>query len=338
MPISEKLMQGICRLGSYLVYGTTEEANWIYEKIQRPSSYGVVAMNLLYWKLRRTRVCGIVGLMVEPVFGCNLRCAYCPWTWIPSRLEGIRPRLMTWETFRTVVDVTPKSVETIQLCGMGEPTLHPQLCEMIEYIAKKGMRPSLFTNGTLLQGDLVSRLARTPLAVLNVSIEPDAETCRQFRGIDIEMLRENVAQFVAVKQPTTEVKVRMVAHPGNAERLGKFWEQWRGLAQDVKIGPVFNLDGARRDFACMEPWRGNLLVLTDGGVSPCAIDCFQDLIIGNVHSQSFSEIINGPPHRNLLARFLNGNLFERCATCADSKVAGIPTLTPKIRLRHRKSP
>jgi len=98
MPISEKLMRTSVPHGSRIVYGTPEEADWIYEKIQRPSSYWLAAMNLLNWKLRRPRVRGIVALMVEAVFDCNLRCAYCYRTMLSPHLQE-RPRLMDWETF-----------------------------------------------------------------------------------------------------------------------------------------------------------------------------------------------------------------------------------------------
>ncbi len=336
MPIPEKLMRTVCRMGSRILYGSGEEADWIYEKIQRPSSYWLVAMNLLNWKLRRPRVQGVVALMVEAVFDCNLKCAYCYRTKLSSHLQE-RPRLIDWETFCAVVDQAPRSVETIQLCGMGEPTLHPRLCEMIEHIARRGKRPSMFTNGTLLRGDLLARLAQTPLAVLNVSLEPDEETCREFRGVELDTIRQNIRQFLAAKRPETEVKVRMVAHPGNVELVAKAAEAWRREVQGVKIGRLINMkEGHHGNFTCIEPWGSNLFVYTDGKISPCAMDMFKDLVIGDIHEQTFDEIIHSPAYRDILQKFARGEPPSLCATCSEVRVEGIPSLFPRMRGRRKQ--
>jgi len=335
MRIPKRLMLAAYRVGSYMVYGTTAEANWIYEKVQRPSSCFIVAMNLLYWKLRRPRVRGIVALILEPVFDCNLRCTYCPWSLMRPRLEGLRPRLMTWETFCAAVDTAPKTVETIQFSGLGEPLMHPRICDMIERVADRGKRPSLFTNGTLLKGDLLRRLAQTPLSVLNLSLEPDAETCRKYRGIDLDTVRKHVEEFVALKQPATEVKIRMVVHPGNVDRLGAVWDPWRGLVDDIKMCPVFTTDGAGSPFLCMEPWRGNLTVWTNGKVTPCCLDTFEDLVIGNIHKEAFAEIIHGKAYRDLLNRFTKGAMPDRCANCSSPNIGQMPTLLPRKPVGRR---
>ena len=336
MSIPEKLMRTVCRVGSRIVYGSAEEADWVYEKIQRPSSYFLVARNLLNWKLRRPRVHGVVALMVEAAFDCNLKCAYCHRTKIPAHLQQ-RPRLMDWETFCAVVDQAPASVETVQLCGMGEPTLHPRLCDMIGHIALRGRRPSMFTNGTLLKGDLLARLAKTPLAVLNVSVEPDEQTCREFRGIDLDTIRRNIRQFLAAKRPSTEVKVRMVAHPGNAELVAKAAEEWRREVQGVKIGNVFNMkEGHHTNFTCMEPWGSNLFVFTDGKMSPCAMDMFKDLVIGDIHEQTFDEIIHSRAYRDILEKFARGEPPSLCASCSEVRLEGIPSLLPRAPGRGKR--
>lgn len=335
MSIGSSLMRTVSRMGSRIVFGSSSQAEWIYEKIQEPRSYYLVARNLLNWKLHRPQVRGIVGLMVEAVFDCNLRCSYCYRTSLASSLQK-RPRIIEWDVFRTVVDKTPASVETIQLCGMGEPTMHPQLCEMVEYIAQHGKRPSVFTNGTLLKGEFLERLARSPLAVLNVSVEPDEKTCREFRGIDLETIRQNIRNFMAVKRPETDLKVRMVAHPGNHELLTEAVRDWEREVQGVKVGPLIKMkEGNRSDFTCIEPWRSLFFVYTDGKVSPCAMDMFKDMVIGDLTEQTFEEIIQGQPYRDLLTRFAHGEPPGLCATCSEVRVGGVSSLFPRLRRKQK---
>ncbi|HOZ46830.1 MAG TPA: radical SAM protein [Candidatus Hydrogenedentes bacterium] len=329
MAFPKQLMLAVHRAASYFVYGSTAEAAWIYEKVQRPKTLFTVALNVLYWKLRQPRVRGIVALLLEPVFDCNLRCTYCPWTLVRPRLEGIRPRLMSWDTFCAAVDSAPDSIETVQLAGLGEPTMHPQISEMVDRIAERGKRTILFSNCTLLKDDLLERLAETRLSVLTVSAEPDEDTCRTFRGVDLKTIRGNVEAFRARKQPMTEVKLRIVAHSGNLDRIAMLRDAWGDIFDDVKVCPEFRIEGHGRQFVCMEPWRGNINVWTDGKVTPCCLDCFEDFIIGDISELPLTDIIRGDRYRDLLTRFVKGGVPPRCATCSDVVLDGLPSLLPR---------
>jgi len=276
-------------------------------------------------------------MLLEPVFDCNLHCRYCPWVLAPARLEGLRPRLMDWDVFRKAVDEAPASIESVQLAGLGEPTMHPQLCEMIEYIVDRGKRVVLFSNCTLLRGELLEALAKTRLTVLTVSGEPDEETCREFRGVDLGVIRRNVEQFVLKKRPETEVKLRLVATPGNAGRISKVRESWGDLFDDIKICPLLTLEGKGENFSCMEPWRGNINVWTNGKVSPCCLDSFEDLSVGDIREQTLTEIIRGERLRGLLMRFTEGRAPERCASCSDVKIEGLPSLIPRSASKSKQA-
>ncbi len=321
-------------MGSLLVCGSTEEASWIYEKIQRPRSYLTVAMNVLYWKMGYPKVSGIVALMMEPVFGCNLRCSYCPWAWHDA-LPNLRPTLMDWEIFTEAVDKAAHSIETIQLCGLGEPTLHPRLCEMVDYIAEKGHRACLFTNGTRLTGTFLEDLARTRLSVLNLSIEPDDESCRQFRGVELKELRERIERFLALKRAESEVKIRMVVHEGNKHAVDASAASWKAMGIQVKLGGVFSMGESQPGFRCIEPWRGSLFVWTDGRVSPCAIDTFEDLVVGDITRQSYGDIVSSPAYKDLLMRFNRHDLPPRCSRCTETLVGPAPSLIPRLFSRRK---
>lgn len=329
MRLDRRILRRAFGAASYVFMGDSSQADWIYEKMHYPRTCGVLAMNVLYYFLRRPRIHGIISLIVEPVSECNLRCAYC-WGEMGHKLEGIRPKKMTWDLFRKAIDETPASVETVALGGQGEPMLHPRLADMVDYIADHGMRAILYTNGTLLKDERLARLAKTKLSVLNLSIEPDAETCREFRGIDLAAIKENVRQFNAVKRPEAEVKLSMVAHPGNVDKLSSVWDEWDGLVKEVKISPRFGDQGSAASVLCMEPWRGSLYVMTNGNVTPCCFDCFEDLVVGNVAEQTLDEMVHGTAFRGLLARFFKGDAPARCRTCTQFRAPRIPLRAPKV--------
>jgi len=244
---------------------------------------------------------------------------------------------MPWELFRKAVDQTPGYVETITLSLIGEPLLHPQIHEMIDYIAERGKRAILFTNGTLLGGERLVRIARSRLSVLNVSVEVDDQTAREIRGADQQVIRRHVEEFVAAKRSETEVKLSVVAHRGNVDRLDRLRQDWGDLIGHIKVSPVMSFKGDTPPGQCMEPWRGNLNVFTNGKVSPCCIDWGASLIIGDLNEQNLDEIIQGPAYRELLSRFLAGKSPAFCRTCEEFTDPRVPLRMPRREVVRRAS-
>ena len=110
-------------------------------------------------------------IQIEPVGQCNLRCRMCP---IQYRSDGGpgQPRAFIDEAlFRRLVDQF-EGAEELQLQGLGEPMLHPQMCEMISAVAFRGMRPASFSASrppVMVAAMLASARVRTRLAVMGLS-------------------------------------------------------------------------------------------------------------------------------------------------------------------------
>jgi hypothetical protein len=324
--LSRPFLRSAFWLASRVLYGNGAHADWAYERIQRPRTCVALALNLLNYAFRHARVFRITGLVVEPVFGCNLRCNGC---WGSLDLAGRRPGLMDEGLFRKVIDGTPDYVETVMFGLMGEPLMHPRLPDMVAYAAHRGLRASVFTNGTLLSGERLRTLAASPVSVLNVSVETDSATAKSERGVDLDLVRENVGSFVAAKHPTTEVKLSLVVHAGNSDRLGRVRRDWAGLATQVKLSPRMGIGAEGPPVLCMEPWRGNLNVLSNGDVSPCCFDCYGDLRIGSAADSDLASIAANGAYRDLLARFLVGDAPSRCRRCIQYAPEKVPTRARK---------
>ncbi len=330
MPISANILRSSYRLASRLLFGNSDHADWIYEKLQRPRSVYLTAKNLLYYWMGVPKIAGLTAVVIEPVYGCNLRCKTC-WGRMPYRRT--RPSRIAWDTFQRVIDTMPSSVETVTFSLAGEPTLHDELGRMIEYSHEAGVRVILATNGTLLKDERLEMVASAPIAVVNVSAETDAETAWEIRGIDLDELRENIRRLIERKRPETEVKLALVAHEKNSERIARVHEDWAGLIDHVKVSPVFAFNGKDNTRVCMELWRGNINVLTDGKVMPCCVSIFGgdpgDLVIGNINEQTMTEIIEGERFHQLLQDTIDGRPPELCRSCSEFKAPSIPRRAPQ---------
>ncbi|MBN1347074.1 MAG: radical SAM protein [Phycisphaerae bacterium] len=308
-----QFMKRMYRLGARAFLGGGDQGEWIYERIRHPRTILAAVMNLAYFKLKNPRIWSPISVQVEPVYGCNLRCKYC-W-WGEPETHNNRPRLMDWEVFHSAIDSLPATVESIIFSLMGEPLLHPDIAKMIDYAHRAGRRTIMYTNGTKLTGDRVPMLAGSKLDVVNISIEPDLETARENRGVDLDQIRENVREFKRVKPDRLQIKASCVITENNLDRLAQVREYWSGIVSEFKFAPCLYQTDIPHISTCLEMWRGNFNLLTSGDVTLCCFDPEPELVIGNVRETGVAAMTNGAQMRQLLGAMINGQVPQRCLGC-----------------------
>ena len=138
-------------------------------------------------------------LQVEVTGACNLACRMCLVRYRPKL--GRRTGAMCFHTFKELVDGLP-DLEKITLQGLGEPLLAPDIFEMVEYSAERGIRLGFNTNGTFLAPAVSERLVRAGVDWLHVSL--DGATPETYEGIrdgsDFSLVRRNVIALVEAKR------------------------------------------------------------------------------------------------------------------------------------------
>jgi radical SAM protein with 4Fe4S-binding SPASM domain len=232
---------------------------------------------------------------------------------------------MDWELFTRIVDAAPKTIETICLSGIGEPLMHPRIIDMVEYAGKSGRRVYMFTNGTLLKGELMQQLAKSSLVGLNVSIEPDAESARYYRDVDYDEIAANIRAFAAVKRKGLSLNLSLVMNEMHHERVERFKKEWKGIVSHIKVSPQMILgevDEGNASLKCSELWRGNMDIKTNGNVSVCCFDGLEDLTVGNVETTPLETIMEGKAFRSLLQCMVAGKVPLRCRKCKASCFSG----------------
>jgi pyruvate formate lyase activating enzyme len=100
----------------------------------------------VYALLRKPSLIDFPGQLCRVLFisGCNLRCTFC------HNKDLLKPKdtSLKWERLlETLASSREYWVDAVCITG-GEPTLHPQLSELIQRIKSLGFRVKLDTNGT----------------------------------------------------------------------------------------------------------------------------------------------------------------------------------------------
>jgi len=108
-------------------------------------------------------------LMLEPLYTCNLACLGCA----TERHTGkLKDRLPVSDCLRAV---DQSGAPAVSLCG-GEPTLYPELPDLVEEIIARHRHIYLCTNGLTLEKSVFDRILPHKRLTLNIHLDGLRET------------------------------------------------------------------------------------------------------------------------------------------------------------------
>jgi len=174
-------------------------------------------------KVKPSRPWGMpVILQIEPTNSCNLQCPGCPSGGEMERTRGFMDPIL----FRRLVDEMADYLLVILFWDWGEPFLHPQAYEMIEYARRAGVRLASSTNGHVFaEGDHARQVVESGLDVLVFSVDGiRQETYQQYRATgNLEQVTRGIRRVVAEKRrsgsATPLVNLRFIAMEHNESEL-----------------------------------------------------------------------------------------------------------------------
>ncbi|HQP99180.1 MAG TPA: radical SAM protein [bacterium] len=156
---------------------------------------------------------------------CNLNCFICHRHYYESLIGG-KGRFLEIHNLKKL-DEAIRHAETIGLTGFGEPFLHPQIDNILEYIYD--LNPSdnlisIITNGTLLSAQK-ARSLNGHLTSFVISLNAACpETYRKETRGEFEKTFTGINQFLRALDAPSRAKVALhfVAHKGNYSEMPRF--------------------------------------------------------------------------------------------------------------------
>jgi hypothetical protein len=95
---------------------------------------------------------------------CNIHCEGCYRQRITGHktLDQIKEEVLFFKKWR--------NPDNVSIAG-GEPLIHPQILEIVSFIAKNGIKPVILTNGIALKPDLLRELKKAGLSGFTIHID-----------------------------------------------------------------------------------------------------------------------------------------------------------------------
>lgn len=150
---------------------------------------------------------------------CNLKCRHC---YMSSDAKKYQNELTTAEAKQFIDDLADFNVPVLLFSG-GEPLIRPDFFELADYAAKKGVRPTLSTNGTLITPEVARKIKDIGVGYVGISLDGLCEVNDKFRGKAgaFEAAMNGIKNCVAVDQ---RVGLRFTINHHNIQELENIFD------------------------------------------------------------------------------------------------------------------
>ena len=289
-----------------------------------------------------------VSISFEPTTSCNLRCPECP-----SGLRSFsRPTGMLEETlFKDTIDQLKDRLLYLLFYFQGEPYLHPQFIDLVEYASRNNIYTATSTNGHYLTDEMAEKTVTSGLDRLIISIDGTTqETYQSYRiGGNLEKVLQGtkkviawkkklgaktphvVFQFLVVKPNQHQIdEVKQLAKSLGVDEVGFKTAQIYDYEQGSDLIPTLdqysrykpNGDGTysiknKLLDHCWKMWH-SCVVTWDGKVVPCCFDKDAHYQLGDTGHQSFKEVWTGTAYQKFRASLIRSRSeIEMCRNCTE---------------------
>ena len=150
---------------------------------------------------------------------CNLKCRHC---YMDSDSRRYNDELSTIEAKKFIDDLAEFKVPVLLFSG-GEPLMRTDFFELAEYAAKKNVRPTLSTNGTLITREVAEKIKNIGVGYVGISLDGLKNVNDKFRGVKgaFQRAMAGIENCVAVGQ---RVGLRFTINRHNFEELDKIFD------------------------------------------------------------------------------------------------------------------
>jgi pyrroloquinoline quinone biosynthesis protein E len=191
------------------------------------------------------------NLVAELTYRCPLRCAYCS---NPLDYREIRDGLDGTAWGRVLREAADLGVVHVGLTG-GEPTLHPDLVEIVAAAREAGLYSHLVTAGTTLGADGLSALRAAGLRSVQLSFQDCiASGSAEIAGVDTFEAKRRFAR--QVRDERLALVLNFVVHRRNIARVkGMIELAWSLDAERIEIANTQYHGWAERNRDALLPTR-----------------------------------------------------------------------------------
>lgn len=289
-----------------------------------------------------------VMVSFEPTTSCNLRCPECP-----SGLRSFsRPTgMLEKELYEKTIDQIADQSIYLYFYFQGEPYLHKEFTDLVDYAHSKGLYTVTSTNAHFLNDANAKKTIESGLDRIIISIDGTSqETYENYRvGGKLEKVIAGTKKLLEWKEKlnskTPHTIFQFLVVKPNEHQIDEVYQLAEELGVDevkLKTAQVYdyengndliptiekyarykkNSDGTwsiknKLVSSCWKLWHA-CVITWDGVVVPCCFDKDAEYPMGDLKNTSFRDLWQGELYQEFRSKIISGrDKIDICSNCAE---------------------
>jgi radical SAM protein with 4Fe4S-binding SPASM domain len=218
------------------------------------------------------------------------------------RLQAFLKKSMPLENARRVLDEIMQAKPLLMPNMWSEPLMIPNFKEHVRQIKERGLTVAMNTNGLKMNEDMARFLVDIRFDSVFFSVDAvTSETLKKVRGITrLDLLHKAVDLLISTRADAAlpRIGVSMTLQDTNRHERDEFVDFWTQRVDAVRIGEIFEkgrftglrVEGQR--VPCQSLYT-TMAINTNGSVSLCCLDGFNEYKMGNVFEDGVHGVWHG---------------------------------------------
>ena len=281
------------------------------------------------------------ALLIDITNRCNAKCVWCP------NPDLTNLGAMDMDLYRKIIDDYGTRGGVVTFGTFGEPLMDKQIKERIEYLKQypKIHKIEVLTNGYFLNDKIVPTLLENKVGV-DISLdELDKETFEDVKKMNFDVVRNNIVNFLQANEKAehpVSINIRIKTMKTVEETMEQ--ELFKIIAKhdcsvilnSIDDNIISNWAGKLDKDAFMQKYRGEneqktrfthkrfnqmntapctqlwkwMVVYWDGSTVLCCADMFSQTVVGDLKTNSITEVWNGPVMKKFREKMVNRERFK----------------------------
>ena len=259
-------------------------------------------------------------IYIEITNACNLNCSFC----IKNKRKI---NYITKENYKLIINKIKPYTKEIYFHILGEPLLHPNIIDFIEYANKQNLLVNITTNGYLIN----NLKNNNKIHRLNISLHSYSKTYK----MDIDTYLNNIFDTIDMIKDKTFISLRIWVNNENTKYIlnyinARYKTNITNLENNTKVKIASNLiidtfhqfiwpdlnNNYYNDIGTCKGLIDHIGILSDGTIIPCCLDTMGDINLGNIYQEEISDILEKNIVKEMIKNFKKGyKCQELCKHC-----------------------
>ena len=266
-------------------------------------------------------------IYLEITNGCNLNCDFC----IKNKRKAIN---MKYDDYKYIINKIKGYTDELYLHVLGEPLMHENINEFIDYAKDNGLLVNITTNGYLINNIKNNKHIHR----LNISLH----SFDKRYNVSLNEYLDNIFNVIDAIRENTFVTLRFWVNNKYTDEIINYINfrynvNISNLSNHMKMKIITNLiidtfhpfvwpdlnNNYYNDKGSCTGLIDHIGILSDGRIIPCCLDTMGIITLGNIYTDKLEDIFKKEIVKDMILGFKNNykcqELCKHCSFLDDNK-------------------